>query len=73
VHACPARATSITNGISAIPRAMWAATFTDMQRRVDLRLQAEGNQFQHLLQPNYIYQDIYSPNFVFVSKLLRGL
>jgi hypothetical protein len=43
VHSLSVRA------ISAISAIMLAATFTYLERRVGLRLQAEGNNFQHLL------------------------
>jgi hypothetical protein len=46
-----------------------------MEFRVGLCIQAEENQFQHLLQPNYlhIYRRMYTLSFVFIGKLLCDL
>jgi hypothetical protein len=37
-----------------IPPATLAATFTNMERRVGLYLQVEGNHFRYLLQTHYL-------------------
>lgn len=52
-------AISITNETASITAAMLAATFKNIQCHVNLCLQVVGNQFQHLLEPNYlhIYKD----------------
>jgi hypothetical protein len=57
------------------PPATLAATFAKVERLVALYLQADGKQFQRLLQTNNlrIYKVMYSSNFIFISKLLRDL
>jgi hypothetical protein len=57
------------------PYARPAVTFANMERRVNLCLQAEAKQFQSLPWPNYfhIYWTACSHNFVFFEKLLLHL
>jgi hypothetical protein len=52
-----------------------AATFANIERRVNLCLQAKGKQFQRLPWSNYlhIYRGAYSQSFVFIVKLLLYL
>jgi hypothetical protein len=45
VPACPVSAISITNKTAAVPPAMHAVTFTNMERRVFMCFQTEGKKF----------------------------
>jgi hypothetical protein len=70
VTAYPVCTISVT---ATIHLAMLAGTIIKMECHVGHFLQADGDQFQHLLKPNYmqIYQGMCSPNSVLIAELLR--
>jgi hypothetical protein len=69
LYLVPANTVCPISAISTIPRATLVATFSNIIRHVCLCLQAEGHQFQYILQTNYhMYQGIYSPSLVSISK-----